>query len=70
MVRNGKAAHFAVRLLDAFEEVWDGPCYFQTYEFVDNGTDPQQLRDAEPELHRLTKFAPARGPSIWARHVT
>jgi eukaryotic-like serine/threonine-protein kinase len=69
-VRNGKAGHFAVRQLDAFEEVWGGPCYFQTYEFVENGADLQQMLDAEREHHRLTKSAPARDPAIWARHVT
>src|SRR3954464_5462950 len=28
----GKAAHYAVRLVDAFEEVWGGPTYFSAYE--------------------------------------
>jgi eukaryotic-like serine/threonine-protein kinase len=69
-VRNGKAAHLAVRQLDAFEERWGGPCYFQAYEFVENGADLQQMLDAEREHHRLTKSAPARDPSVWARHVT
>ena len=69
-VRNGKAGHFAVRQLDAFEEIWGGRCYFQTYEFVENGADLQQVLDAEREQHRLTKSAPARDPSVWARHVT
>ncbi|MGZ9058968.1 MAG: protein kinase domain-containing protein, partial [Burkholderiaceae bacterium] len=69
-VSNGKAAHFAVRQLDAFEERWGGPCYFQVYEFVENGADLQQMLDAEREHHRLTGSAPARDPSIWARHVT
>jgi serine/threonine protein kinase len=31
-VRSGKGAHYAVRLVDAFEERWGGPCYFQAYE--------------------------------------
>jgi serine/threonine protein kinase len=69
-VRNGKAAHLAVRQLDAFEAQWGGPCYFQVYEFVENGADLQQILDAEREQHRLTKSAPARLPAIWARHVT
>ena len=69
-VRNGTAGHFAVRQLDAFEALWGGPCYFQTYEFVENGADLQQVLDAEREQHRLTKSAPTRDPSIWARHVT
>jgi serine/threonine protein kinase len=69
-VLSGKAAHFAVRQIDAFEERWGGPCYFQAYEFVENGADLQQVLDKERERHRLTKFAPAREPSVWARHVT
>ena len=69
-VRDGKAGHFAVRQLDAFEELWGGPCYFTAYEFVENGADLQQMLDAEREQHRLTKSAPTRDPSIWARHVT
>ena len=69
-VQNGKAAHLAVRQLDAFEERWGGPCYFQAYEFVENGADLQQILDAERERHRLTKSAPTRDPAVWARHVT
>jgi serine/threonine protein kinase len=69
-VRSGKAAHFAVRQVDAFEERWGGPCYFQAYEFVENGADLQQVIDKEREQHRLTKSVPAREPSVWARHVT
>ncbi len=40
-VREGKAAQFAVRQVDAFEEIWGGPCYFQAFEFVENGADLQ-----------------------------
>ena len=69
-VRSGRAAHFAVRQLDAFEDVWGGRCYFQAYEFVEHGGDLQQMLDAEREQHRRTKVAPARDPSVWARHVT
>jgi len=69
-VRGGKASHFAVRQVDAFEERWGGPCYFQAYEFVENGADLQQVLDREREHHRLTKSAPAREPALWARHVT
>ena len=69
-VRGGTAAHFAVRQLDAFEEAWGGRCYFQTYEFVENGADLQQMLDDERERHQLTKSAPARDPVVWARHVT
>jgi len=69
-VRDGRAAHFAVRQLDAFEAMWGGRCYFQAYEFVDHGGDLQQMLDMEREHHRLTKTAPAREPTVWARHVT
>ena len=69
-VRNGKAAHYAVRLVDAFEERWGGPCYFQAYEFVERGGDLQQILDEEHELHRRTGIAPIRDPAVWARHVT
>jgi serine/threonine protein kinase len=69
-VRSGRAGHFAVRQLDAFEAVWGGPCYFQAYEFVERGGDLQQMLDVERERHRLTKVAPAREPTVWARHVT
>lgn len=69
-IRDGKAAHFAVRQVDAFEERWGGPCYFQAYEFVENGADLQHMLDEEREQHRRTKTAPARNPTVWARHVT
>lgn len=69
-VRNGRAAQFAVRQLDAFEEVWGGPCYFQAFEFVENGADLQQMLDEEREQHRRTKSPATRDPAIWARHVT
>ena len=69
-VRNGKAAHYAVRLVDAFEEVWGGPCYFQAYEFVEHGGDLQQMLDAEREQHQRTGASPLRDPAVWARHVT
>ena len=66
----GKAAQFAVRQVDAFEEVWGGPCYFQAYEFVENGADLQQMLDEEREQHRRTKSPATRDPAVWARHVT
>ncbi len=69
-VRGGKAGNFAVRQVDAFEEVWGGPCYFQAYEFVENGADLQQVLDAERDQHRQTKTAPTGDPAVWARHVT
>lgn len=69
-VRSGKAQHFAVRQIEAFEERWGGPCYFQAYELVERGADLQQVLDGERESHRRTKSAPARDPAVWARHVT
>jgi serine/threonine protein kinase len=69
-VRNGRAGQFAVRQVDAFEEVWGGPCYFQAYEFVENGADLQQMLDEEREWHRRNKSAATNDPAIWARHVT
>src|ERR1700712_2299194 len=64
-VSRGKAANLAVRQVDAFEETWGGPCYFQAFEFVHSGADLQQVLDKEREQHRLTKRAPAREPAIW-----
>ena len=69
-VRNGKAAHYAVRLVDTFEEVWGGPTYFAAYEFVENGRDLEQMLEEERETHRRTRVAPTRDPAVWARHVT
>lgn len=69
-IRSGKVGHFAVRQVDAFEERWGGPCYFQAFEFVENGADLQQVLDKERDQHRLTKTAPTRDPEIWARHIT
>ena len=69
-VSGGKAGHFAVRQVDAFEEVWGGRCYFQAYEFVEDGADLQQVLDEERERHRRTGAAPTRDAAVWARHVT
>jgi serine/threonine protein kinase len=69
-VRNGKAGPYAVRLVDAFEEVWGGRCYFQAYEFVEHGGDLQQMLDAEREQHQSTGASPLRDRAVWARHVT
>ena len=69
-VSGGKAANLAVRQVDAFEDTWGGPCYFQAFEFVHSGADLQQVLDKEREQHRATGTAPARDPAIWARHVT
>ncbi len=69
-VMSGRAANLAVRQVDAFEEKWGGPCYFQAYEFVHDGADLQQVLDQERDQHRKTKVAPARDPAVWARHVT
>ena len=69
-IRNGKADHYAVRLIDAFEETWGGRTYFAVYEFVANGRDLDQMLEEERETHRRTKVAPTRDPAVWARHVT
>jgi len=69
-VRSGKGAHYAVRLIDAFEEEWGGPCYFQAIEFVEHGNDLQHIIDEEQELHRSTGISPLASPETWARHVT
>ena len=69
-VSSGRAGNFAVRQVDAFEEVWGGRCYFQAYEFVENGADLQQVLDEEREQHRRTMVAPTRDAAVWARHVT
>ncbi|MGK7871242.1 FHA domain-containing serine/threonine-protein kinase [Falsiroseomonas sp. E2-1-a20] len=69
-VSGGRAGNFAVRQVDAFEEVWGGRSYFQAYEFVENGADLQQVLDEEREHHRRTKVAPTQNATVWARHVT
>ncbi|HYW30841.1 MAG TPA: hypothetical protein VE869_04985, partial [Gemmatimonas sp.] len=57
-VRSGKGAHYAVRLVDAFEEVWGGPCYFQAYEFVEHGGDLGQILEEEHAQHTRTGVSP------------
>ncbi|MCH4547239.1 protein kinase [Rhizobium sp. WYCCWR 11279] len=69
-VRNGRAGQFAVRQVDAFEEIWGGPCYFQAFEFVENGADLQHMLDEEREQHRRTKQAATSDATVWARHLT
>lgn len=69
-IRDGKAAHYAVRMLDAFEETWGGRTYFAAYEFVANGRDLDHMLEEEREVHRRTKIPPTRDPAVWARHVT
>jgi len=69
-IRDGRAVHFAVAQVDAFEERWGGPCYFQAYEFVENGDDLQKILDEERERHRRSGLPPTADPSVWARHVT
>src|SRR5215208_5598010 len=61
-VLKGKAAHFAVRQVDAFEERWGGPCYFQAYEFVEHGGDLQQIFEEERERHHATGVSPLADP--------
>jgi eukaryotic-like serine/threonine-protein kinase len=69
-IRTGKADHYAVRLIDAFEETWGGRTYFAAYEFVADGRDLDHVLEEEREIHRRTKVAPTRDPAVWARHVT
>ena len=69
-VVRGKADNFAVGHVDSFEEVWGGRCYFQAFQFVENGADLQQVLDKERETHRATGKAPTSNPAIWARHAT
>ncbi|MEO5568771.1 MAG: protein kinase [Gemmatimonadaceae bacterium] len=69
-VIKGKAAHYAVRLVDAFEETWGGRTYFAAYEFVENGRDLEHMLEEVRETHRRTKVAPTSDPAVWARHVT
>ncbi len=69
-IDSGKAAHYAVRLIDAFEETWGGHTYFAVYQLVVNGRGLDEMLDEERETHRRTKVAPARDPAVWARHVT
>ncbi len=69
-VVRGKADNFAVGHVDSFEEIWGGPCYFQAFQFVENGADLQQVLDKEREAHRATRKAPTSDAAIWARHVT
>ena len=69
-VRDGKAARYAVRLVDAFEETWGGRTYFAAFELVTEARDLDQMLEEERESHRRTKVAPTRDPAVWARHVT
>ncbi|MEP6914697.1 MAG: protein kinase [Acidobacteriota bacterium] len=69
-IRSGKASHYAVRLIDAFEETWGGRTYFAVYELVINGRGLDDMLDEEREIHGRTKVAPTRDPTVWARHVT
>ena len=66
----GKADNFAVAHVDSFEEAWGGRCYFQAYQFVENGADLQQVLDEEREAHRVTKKPPTSDPAVWGRHAT
>jgi len=69
-VVRGKADNFAVHHVDSFEEAWGGRCYFQAFQFVENGADLQQVLDKERDSHRATGRAPTGDPAIWARHAT
>ena len=69
-IRDGKGAHYAVRLIDAFEETWGGRTYFAAYEFVADDRDLDTVLEEEREVHRRTRVAPTSDPAVWARHVT
>ena len=69
-VRDGKAARYAVRLVDAFEETWGGRTYFAAFELVDNARDLEHMLEEERDIHRRTKVPPTRDPAVWARNVT
>ena len=69
-VRDGKAARYAVRLVDAFEETWGGRTYFAAFELVENARDLDHMLEEERDIHRRTKVAPTHDPAVWARHVT
>lgn len=69
-IETGKAARYAIRLVDAFEETWGGRTYFAAYEFVSNGRGLDQMLEEEHQIHRHTRVAPTRDPAVWARHVT
>jgi serine/threonine protein kinase len=69
-IRRSSASRFAVAQVDAFEEQWGGRCYFQAFEFVENGDDLQKIIEAEAEEHRRTGSPPVRNPATWNRHVT
>ena len=69
-VRDGKAARYAVRLVDAFEETWGGRTYFAAFELITNARDLEHMLEEERETHRVTKVVPTRDPAVWARHVT
>lgn len=69
-VQAGKAARYAIRLIDAFEETWGGRTYFAAYEFVSNGRGLDHVLEEEHEIHRRTRKAPTSDPAVWARHVT
>jgi serine/threonine protein kinase len=66
----GKAARYAIRLVDAFEETWGGRTYFAAYEFVSDGRGLDHVLEEEQEIHRRTRVAPTSDPAVWARHVT
>jgi len=70
-IRGGKAANYAVRLVDAFEETWGGPCYFQAYEFVEHGGDLEKISEQEREAQRTSGARSIfEDPKLWERHVT
>ena len=69
-VQTSRAAHFAVRQVDAFEAIWGGRSYFQAFEFVENGADLQHLIDEDLGSRLPGGRTTARSPELWARHLT
>jgi serine/threonine protein kinase len=69
-IQKGKAAHYAVRRINAFEEIWGGRTYFSVYEFVSDGQGLDEMLEQEAETHRRTKVPPTSDSAVWARHVT
>ena len=67
-MRDGKAAHYAVRLVDAFEEtVGRADATSRRTSSSRTARDLQQMLDEERETHRRTKVAPtARSRGVGA----
>jgi serine/threonine protein kinase len=69
-VRDGKAAHFAVRQVDAFEERGAAPATSRPTSSSRTAPTCSRCSTTEREQHRLTKSAPTRDPRLGAaRHL-